>query len=694
MLPSEFLAQVDSAVRLGHHPRPSIRTRNQVFTPVLGAVLASEIDGALPSDEPGLALANVLSRIAQGELTDGRQLVRTLRTQRQHFRRYNDTALLFQLLHGALELAAYEAVRARRLLVGASAEEAIEIAAGLSRTFEGRDGDLLAGVAHFLVHAAAFIECHEALPWDEFAEAVQERLAAWGEEPAGAAMVAHAAHNLLLPIVGGPTDDSVYEAVRTGRRAIKRGTPREEVHRDWLQHLGWHTTDQLLPVLMPLERRPFFHSAMKLLASTAEERREGLAAELGLAAGAHSLPGMRWDGVPRLSFPGGPAIGRSCVLYEGGGARLLIDMGGDSFGRVPAWCPPFEDLDAVLVTHAHQDHIGGLPFLHGELGYHGPWYAHETTIACTELALKDSLELQAQRQSDTGRDTDGILARVMSGAMSLVPRAPVSLKGVRVTGFEAGHVRGSLQYLLEVEVAGKVHRTLVSGDINPSRSLSVEQLCYPDDRVCQSLDVLVVEGTNALRDEEIVNAEQGARELGEALAREVRRPILVPVMSLGRAQEVIAVLGGTGWRVGVFGLAARMTRATGLPLPANVTLEARGAARIARDRYDVLVASAGCLQGGPSRYFWEESGWDPPVILTGYLFPGTPAHARAVPFPRVRFSGHASAAAWSEYVDRFPNATRYLVHYPGDHRRAVTAGFIVPRADRVYESGSPERSHE
>src|SRR5690606_18185949 len=105
-----------------------------------------------------------------------------------------------------------------------------------------------------------------------------------------------------------------------------------------------------------------------------------------------------------------------------------------------------------------------------------------------------------------------------------------------------------------------------------------------------------------------------------------------------------------------------------------------------RERYDVLVASAGCLQGGPSRYFWGESGWNLPVILTGYLFPGTPAHAHAAEWPVVRFSGHASKRAWGEYVGRFPQARKVLVHYPGARRDGEAAGFLLPRVARVYEA--------
>lgn len=685
---SRFVARVESAVRHGQTPRPSIRAGRNIFTPVLCPVLARPAGRLDASDTPGIALADMLGRVASGELANGQRLIRALRADPCLRVLRQDAARLFHLLYGCLQLVAYERCRGTQLIVGIGAEELLELVAGLGRGIGGRHEDLAVHVTHFLVHAAAFLEAEDEIGWADYADRVQARLAAWGEDPTPEVVLAHATHNLYLPIHGGPTDDRAYDAIRAGRRALRDGKPREEVHGEWLKQLGWRTADHLLPMLLADERRPFFRTTLDLLTAAPADEQVALASRIGMVdeAGEPMLPGRRWRGAPRLHFPGGPAIGRSCVLYDGGGARIAVDMGGDPYGRVPAWSPAFEDLDALVVTHAHQDHIGGLPYLYGELGYDGPWYAHRTTITCTELALRDSLQLRADRDTDAGEVDTAIVERIMARARDLTPGVPVQLCGIRLTGLEAGHIPGSLQFLLEVETDAGLHRTLVSGDINPGPSLSVHALQYPAETICAALDVLIVEGTNAFRDEEIVDALGGSAALRAAIEGEVRRPVLLPVMSLGRAQEVIAALAATPWKVGVFGLAARMTDAIGMPIPPNVTLETRYADQVSRDRYDVLVASAGCLQGGPSRYFWAESGWDVPVILTGYLFPGTPAHAQAASMPRIRFSGHASAQGWADYIARFPRATKYLVHFPGDRLQAARAGFVVPRADRVYAS--------
>jgi Cft2 family RNA processing exonuclease len=374
-------------------------------------------------------------------------------------------------------------------------------------------------------------------------------------------------------------------------------------------------------------------------------------------------------------------------MYEGGGSRLLFDIGGDTYGRFPHWSPEMHDLDAVFITHAHHDHIGGLFHLFDELEYQGRWYADPVTIACTRLALEDSRRLLegGDRLSASGKR---LVDHVMNRAVPLSAGKAVAVGNVAVTGYRAGHVIGSLQYLVETYAGGILRRVLISGDINPAVSLSVPALTLPPAALCEQVDALVVEGTNALRvDDPIVGGVGARHELLTLLDRQERWPVLLPAMSLGRAQEIIAALANTRWRVGVFGLAARMTEAMGITLPSNVSLVASKWRDTARGEFDVLVASAGSLQGGPARFFQQDSGWDPPIIFTGYLFPGTPGFALADRYPRVRFSGHASAESWREYCAVFPNATRFLVHYPGAEAPAKASGFVIPRANRTYQLG-------
>lgn len=68
---------------------------------------------------------------------------------------------------------------------------------------------------------------------------------------------------------------------------------------------------------------------------------------------------------------------------------------------------------------------------------------------------------------------------------------------------------------------------------------------------------------------------------------------------------------------------------------------------VRRHEFDIIVASAGCLQGGPSQFFFNHPQWGrPPTILTGYLFPGTPARNLQEELSRIRYSAHSPHKSW------------------------------------------------
>ena len=74
-----------------------------------------------------------------------------------------------------------------------------------------------------------------------------------------------------------------------------------------------------------------------------------------------------------------------CGLFQGGRAEKALNW--ESFPIPP------ERIDAVLLTHAHIDHVGYLPRLVRQ-GFHGPVYATEATHALLQIVLPDSAHLQ------------------------------------------------------------------------------------------------------------------------------------------------------------------------------------------------------------------------------------------------------------------------------------------------------------
>jgi Cft2 family RNA processing exonuclease len=243
-------------------------------------------------------------------------------------------------------------------------------------------------------------------------------------------------------------------------------------------------------------------------------------------------------------------------------------------------------------------------------------------------------------------------------------------------------VCGSAQYL----VSDGRHHVLYTGDINTQKSLSCPPIEVPPAEVREKITAVITEGTYAFKQEDIVDNAAARESLLRIIEQAERRPVLIPTLSLGRAQEVVACLNNTGLKVGVFGMARDMTRMSKMELGDNIVLDDSLPQRVMAMEYDVLVSSAGCLQGGPSKVFFERKDLQPlTTILTGYLFPGTPAREMAADMEKVRFSAHTPHEQWEAYMDQFPNAKKYLIHYPGLHKWVTREDVIIPRMNHGYE---------
>jgi len=673
--------------------RAALRIGRTRFEPVLVYYLLSRsaepIPPALEADtswNTAGVLFDFLDGLADGEGAHPRTFARFVRGMNaDHHPR---TEGLFRILGAAVQLLAFEEEEGAESTNGRW-RIAFELADGLIAATAPRRDDIPAHIAHFRLHAAVFLSTTTSTDTlEDVRIRAAERLVSWGDPVPYDAVVAHAAGNMNFGPNVGHHNDAAYDLVRRLRKDVATGTLQESDALIQLDEtLGWSLANRILAVLWHGTVRRHYLGARERLTRCLSER-GGAAARLegkrlGIVGqdGRVLLPGSdasSEDDQQRVVwFPAGASIGRSCIACSFPEARLLLDFGSDPFGRTAPWFPELELVRGVVVTHAHLDHIGGLLRLYGELGFDGPWYAHPANERIAALVLRDAVTVSASRTDSPY--TEKTVARIMEHFEPIRPGETKSLgSGLDFTFFDAGHVSGSVQVLVR---AGDT-RLWYTGDFNPAPTLSVDVLQLPPKDVLESIDTLVVEGTNAFRNETITDADKAPQQLIDEITELLPGPVLVPVMSLGRAQEVVAALGGTDLRVGLFGLASKVTAAIG-PLPRNVTAY-RGSVEFLRpDTFDVLVASAGCLQGGPSQYLYSDSMISG-TILTGYVFPGTPAFRDLATLRLVRFSAHATESDWLRFMEHFPNATRYLVHFPGDRARAREAGFVVPQPERLY----------
>lgn len=220
---------------------------------------------------------------------------------------------------------------------------------------------------------------------------------------------------------------------------------------------------------------------------------------------------------------------------------LLVDCGlfqGREAKGSPEIDFPLEGIAALVITHAHLDHIGRIPWLLAA-GFNGPILCSEPTARLLPIMLEDAFKLMLSCERG---NVERYLAQVVSRIVPVPYEKWVALpRGdgprVRLRLGRAGHVLGSAY--VEIDIAPsedeQSQRIVFSGDLGSGRS-SLLRAPTPPERA----DVLILESTYGDR------FHPGADERVERLERLIEKAladqgtILIPSFSLGRAQELLS----------------------------------------------------------------------------------------------------------------------------------------------------------
>src|SRR5687767_212720 len=209
---------------------------------------------------------------------------------------------------------------------------------------------------------------------------------------------------------------------------------------------------------------------------------------------------------------------------------------------------PVADLDAVVLSHAHIDHSGRLPYLVAE-GYSKTIWATSATRDLSAIMLADSAHIQekdaeflAKRKKEFIEPLYGMRHAVRT--MDLMVGVPYGkpfdvVPGVRATYVDAGHILGSASVILDCTEGGKTKRLVFSGDIGRSGLAIIRDPVPPE-----GADALIMESTYGNRDHESVEGARAklAQVIRETAARGGR--VLIPAFAVGRTQEMIYNLHG------------------------------------------------------------------------------------------------------------------------------------------------------
>ena len=346
----------------------------------------------------------------------------------------------------------------------------------------------------------------------------------------------------IIPEAAGVTDldfhadtgEVVIEAGKPGMVIGRHGSTLREI----TQEVGWTPEVVRTP---PIESSTV-SNVRNFLKQEREDRRDILE-RVGRQIHREEMADEQWVRITTLGCC--REVGRAAFVLSTAETRVLIDCG-DKPGaedEVPYLQVPealgagAQNLDAVVLTHAHLDHSALVPLLF-KYGYDGPIYCTEPTRDLMGLLTLDYLDVAAKEGRappyESGMVREAIKHCIDIEYGDVTDIAP----DIKLTLHNAGHILGSS--IAHFHVGDGLYNVAFSGDIH-----------YTDTRLFNGavnefprVETLVLESTYGGRNDYQTDQEDSERDLKRVINETYERDgtVLIPAFAVGRSQEIMLVL--------------------------------------------------------------------------------------------------------------------------------------------------------
>jgi hypothetical protein len=330
------------------------------------------------------------------------------------------------------------------------------------------------------------------------------------------------------------TGEVVIEAQKPGMVIGRHGSTLREI----TQEVGWTPEVVRTP---PIESSTV-SNVRNFLKQERDERRDILE-RIGRQIHREEMADEQWVRITTLGCC--REVGRAAFILNTSETRILIDCG-DKPGaedEVPYLQVPealgagAQNLDAVVLTHAHLDHSALIPLLF-KYGYDGPIYCTEPTRDLMGLLTLDYLDVAAKEgrappyESEMVREAIKHTIDIEYGDVTDI--AP----DIKLTLHNAGHILGSS--IAHFHIGDGLYNVAFSGDIH-----------YTDTRLFNGavnefprVETLVLESTYGGRNDYQTDQEDSERKLKKVINETYERDgkVVIPAFAVGRSQEIMLVL--------------------------------------------------------------------------------------------------------------------------------------------------------
>lgn len=250
----------------------------------------------------------------------------------------------------------------------------------------------------------------------------------------------------------------------------------------------------------------------------------------------------------RMTVLGGAQeVGRSAFLVKTRESSVLLDCGinpgsqkpFESFPRFD--CPEFQidQLDAVIITHAHLDHCGLAPFLY-KYGYDGPLYCSAPTSNLMTMLQLDYLDVASKQGTTPFYDQKDVRECVLHTIPLRFGVVTDIAPDIRLTLHNSGHILGAS--MAHLHIGEGLHNIVYTSDYKYARTMLLEAATIEFPRI----ETVITESTYGGQEDFMPSRVEAEESLTHVINETLERKgkVLIPVPAVGRAQEIMLIIDG------------------------------------------------------------------------------------------------------------------------------------------------------